>query len=274
MTALVRSESCDKRYYGVVEGIVVDVNDPDKEGRIKVKMPFFDDETVTEWCRVRQLYAGPGYGTFFVPEVGDEVLISFVHGDLRLPVIMGGLYNGEDKPPTHRADDLDQKMIRTRAGHQITMDDTPGEHRVTVETVAGHVVDMNDKDKVVSATTTDGHELRLDDQGKEISCVTSGGHQVVMSDSGKQIDIKTSGGESITLAVSGSTITIKGATVTVDASSILLGGMGASEPVVLGNMMMLLFNTHVHTTTAPGSPTSPPITPMTPAQLSVVTKTV
>ena len=45
-------------------------------------------------------YAGNGYGSFFVPEVGDEVLVAFVQGDMRYPIILGGLYNGEDKPPT------------------------------------------------------------------------------------------------------------------------------------------------------------------------------
>ena len=65
----------DRRFYGVVEGIVEEIVDPDKEGRVKVKFPWYDDDTVTEWCRVRQLYAGPGYGTFFVPEKGDEVLV-------------------------------------------------------------------------------------------------------------------------------------------------------------------------------------------------------
>ena len=72
-----RSRSTDQRYYGVAEAIVTDVNDPEKEGRVKLRYPWFDDQTVSDWCRVRQLYAGNGYGTFFVPEVGDEVLVVF-----------------------------------------------------------------------------------------------------------------------------------------------------------------------------------------------------
>src|SRR5262249_13689265 len=97
-----RAQTTDKRYYGVVEGIVVDVFDPDKEGKIKVRFPWFDDDMVTEYCRVCQLYAGNGYGALFVPEVGDEVLIGFIHGDMRLPIVLGGLYNGKDKPSSYR----------------------------------------------------------------------------------------------------------------------------------------------------------------------------
>ena len=103
-----RTRSTDKRFYGVVEGIVTSVDDSDgKEGRVKVQFPWFDHQMETEWCRVRQFYAGNGYGAFFVPEVNDEVLIAFIHGSMRRPIILGGLYNGKDKPPTYRSAAVD-----------------------------------------------------------------------------------------------------------------------------------------------------------------------
>jgi phage baseplate assembly protein V len=126
-----RSRSTDRRYYGVVEAIVVE-NDGDDEGRVKLRFPWFDGgATVTDWCRVSQLYAGGGYGSVFVPEVGDEVLVAFVHGDMRFPIVLGGLYNGVDKPPTARTDGRDQKIIRTRAGHEVLFDDAAKEIRIT-----------------------------------------------------------------------------------------------------------------------------------------------
>jgi uncharacterized protein involved in type VI secretion and phage assembly len=126
-----RSRSTDRRYFGVVEAIVVE-NDGDDEGRVKVKFPWFDGgATVTEWCRVSQLYAGGGYGAVFVPEKDDEVLVAFVHGDMRFPIVLGGLYNGVDKPPTARKDGKDQKIIRTRAGHEVLLDDGEKEIRIT-----------------------------------------------------------------------------------------------------------------------------------------------
>ncbi len=126
-----RARSTDRRYFGVVEAIVVE-NDGDDEGRVKVKFPWFDGgATVTEWCRVSQLYAGGGYGAVFVPEKDDEVLVAFVHGDMRFPIVLGGLYNGVDKPPTARKDGKDQKIIRTRAGHEVLLDDGEKEIRIT-----------------------------------------------------------------------------------------------------------------------------------------------
>src|SRR5258706_6076544 len=131
--AVSRSRSTDKRFYGVVQGIVTEVEDKDgKEGRVKVKFPWFDEQMETEWCRVRQFYAGNGYGSFFIPEVGDEVLVSFIHGDMRQPIILGGLYNGQDKPPSERTADKDEKMIRTKGGHQITLDDSQGKEKIVI----------------------------------------------------------------------------------------------------------------------------------------------
>ena len=77
LTSPARSRSTDNRFYGVAEGLVEDNADPEREGRIKVCFPWFSGEMVSEWCRVLQFYAGPGYGAYFVPEVGDEVLVGF-----------------------------------------------------------------------------------------------------------------------------------------------------------------------------------------------------
>ncbi|WP_043622498.1 phage baseplate assembly protein V [Nonomuraea candida] len=129
--AMPRARSTDRRFYGVVEAIVVE-NEGDDEGRVKVTFPWFDGgSTVTEWCRVGQLYAGNGYGSVFVPEKGDEVLVAFVHGDMRFPIVLGGLYNGVDKPPAARTGGRDRKVIRTRAGHEVVFDDAAKEIRIT-----------------------------------------------------------------------------------------------------------------------------------------------
>jgi phage baseplate assembly protein V len=123
MTMVARSRSTDQRYYGVYEGIVSNVDDPGQEGRVKIKMPWFDHEMETEWCRVRQFYTGNGYGAFFIPEVGNEVLLAFIQGDMRQPIILGGLYNGVDKPPTL---DPRERVIRSKNGHKIHfVDSTP-----------------------------------------------------------------------------------------------------------------------------------------------------
>jgi phage baseplate assembly protein V len=208
----------------------------------------------TGWCRVRQFYAGNGYGAFFIPEVGDEVLVAFIHGDMRLPIILGGLYNGHDKPPSHRSADLDQKMIRTKGGHELLFDDTSGKQRVRITTQGGHQADLSDTE----------HKIDLQ---------SSGGQTVIIDDGARSITLQT-GSSKVTIDASG-TITITGATVVVDANAnIALGGAAASQHLVLGEALLMAFNTHTHNCTAPGTPSGPPVPPLTPAVLSTRSATV
>jgi uncharacterized protein involved in type VI secretion and phage assembly len=170
MTAQPRSKTLKlgRQFFGVVSGIVEEIVDPDKEGRIKVSFRWFDEGTVTEWCRIAHLYAGKGFGTFFVPEKGTEVAIGFVHGDLREPIVLGGLYNRKLKPATDRQEDhdKDEKQIRTRAGHRITFVDTDKKRRIEIETGKGRKVVLDDDNDHIEITTGKGQRIFLDGSGK------------------------------------------------------------------------------------------------------------
>jgi phage baseplate assembly protein V len=135
------TRSTEKRFYGVVEAIVTDVNDPNDEGRLRVQFPWFDDKNdhmETEWCRVAMPSAGDGYGSFYPHRVGEEVAVAFVHGDMRFPIILGGLYNGKDKPATHRDDDTEEILIRTHAGHVLRIADSQSKKRIEITDSSGN----------------------------------------------------------------------------------------------------------------------------------------
>jgi hypothetical protein len=83
---------------GVVVAIVTDNNDPNNTARVKLKFPWLDDSYESDWARLAQLGAGPNSGAVWIPEVNDEVLVAFEHGDIRRPYVIGNLYNGVDKP--------------------------------------------------------------------------------------------------------------------------------------------------------------------------------
>lgn len=164
-----RSRSTDKRFFGVVEAVVVENNDDEgQEGRVKVRFPWFDEGMVTEWCRVCQLYAGPEYGSFFTAELESEVLVAFIHGDMRRPIILGGLYNGEDKPPTYRAEDKDEKMLKTKAGHQIKLVDTDGEQSILIEDSSGNSMFLIDTEENAITLEAKSGKLILKGDGIEI----------------------------------------------------------------------------------------------------------
>ena len=108
---------------GVAIGIVTNVDDPEKQGRIKVTMPWLSGENETDWIRIAALMAGNDRGSLLLPEVGDECLLSFDHGDTRFPYVVGFLWNGQDKPPS---DDVRDRKIKSKNGHQIRfLDSTP-----------------------------------------------------------------------------------------------------------------------------------------------------
>ena len=128
------------RIYGVVTGIVEDVKDPAGMGRVKVNFPWLSEEgdavtLSTEkkearahsyWARIATPMAGGKRGMWFIPEVGEEVLVAFEHGDIDKPLLVGGLWNKDDPPPLQMDGDgkNDIRAIHTRSGHKIVLNDS------------------------------------------------------------------------------------------------------------------------------------------------------
>ena len=98
-----RARPGDRRSTGSSSAIVTNNNDPDKLGRVKLKFPWLADTYESDWARIVQLGAGPDSGAVFLPEVNDEVLVAFEFGDIRRPYVLGGLWNGKDKPASGTA---------------------------------------------------------------------------------------------------------------------------------------------------------------------------
>jgi uncharacterized protein involved in type VI secretion and phage assembly len=122
-----------ERIYGVVIGIVTNNKDPDGMGRVKVKFPWLSDQDESWWARIATVMAGSGRGTYFLPEVEDEVLVAFEHGDVRFPYIVGALWNGKDAPPTTNDDGKNNiRLIKSRNGHIVRLDDTDGDEKIEV----------------------------------------------------------------------------------------------------------------------------------------------
>src|SRR5512139_2485392 len=90
------------RWYGVFPALVTDIRDPDGQGRVKITLPWSPDSDggrYEAWARVATLMGGSRRGSWFIPDVNDEVLAAFEAGDPRRPYVVGGLWNGQDNPP-------------------------------------------------------------------------------------------------------------------------------------------------------------------------------
>src|SRR5262249_37613419 len=84
---------------GVVVGVVTDNQDPEGQGRVKVKFPWLSEDHASFWARLAIVGGGPERGVEFLPEINDEALVGFEMGDVHYPYILGGLWNGKDAPP-------------------------------------------------------------------------------------------------------------------------------------------------------------------------------
>jgi len=124
--------------YGVTVGIVTNNQDPDGLGRVKVKFPWLSPDEESYWARVVTIMAGKDRGVYFLPEIDDEVLVAFELGNINYPYILGSLWNGKDQPPGKNDDGKNNKrIIKSRSGHQIILDDTEGKEKIIIEDKTG-----------------------------------------------------------------------------------------------------------------------------------------
>ena len=165
------AEPARHRLFGVYPGLVTDVADPDDQGRVQVRLPWVgadDAESATAWARLATLMAGADRGSWFIPEVGDEVLLSFVAGDPRHPVVIGALWNGVDAPP-ETMDGGGENNIRSftsRSGHKLEFDDSAGGEKVTLHTQGGHELVLDDASGgTVTLRHSGGAEISIDSSG-------------------------------------------------------------------------------------------------------------
>jgi uncharacterized protein involved in type VI secretion and phage assembly len=120
---------------GLVEAIVVDNVDPERLGRVRVRYPSLPDEPESYWARLVMPMAGRNRGWMTIPEIGDEVLVSFMHGDITHAIVVGSLYNGVDRPPYANEDEQNNlRVFQSRSGHRVTFDDTQGAERIELVT--------------------------------------------------------------------------------------------------------------------------------------------
>ncbi|MGC5328273.1 phage baseplate assembly protein V [Brevibacillus sp. SYSU BS000544] len=130
---------------GVMIGIVTNNKDPKNMGRVKVKFPSRKIDDQSHWARVSTLMAGNDRGSFFLPEIGDEVLVVFEHGDINHPFVIGALWNGSDKPPgTNENGKNDIRKFKSRSGHEIIFNDENHKEQVVLHTKAGHTILLDD----------------------------------------------------------------------------------------------------------------------------------
>lgn len=132
---------------GVAIGIVDSLEDPGGLGRVKLTFPWMGTHVKSAWAPVSVPLAGKERGSYLMPEVGDEALVAFEHGDFDHPFILGYLWSGGDHPP--ESDPL-LRIIRTPGGHELRFEDKPGAKKIVVKSDGGLKLTLDDTQKSIT----------------------------------------------------------------------------------------------------------------------------
>ncbi|HEX7817331.1 type VI secretion system tip protein VgrG [Dyella sp.] len=168
---------------GLQIGVVLKLDgDPEGEQRIQVEVPVLQAQTQGIWARLLQFYASNTFGAFFLPEVGDEVLLGYLNGDPSHPVVLGSLYSSARAPAYTIEAANNTKAIVTRCLHKI---------------------EFNEQDKIITVITPGNNQMVLDDKNQSITVQDQHNNSITLSSSGialvSQSDIKLTAQGSVTI---------------------------------------------------------------------------
>lgn len=219
-----KSQRTKNQIPGVVLALVKSTKDPDGLGRVQITFPWRgkEEEEELHWARFATLKAGNGRGMVFYPEIEDEVLVAFEHGDIDRPYVIGALWNNKDKIPEENSDGKNNiKMIKTRSGHTIKLNDTDGSEKIEIiDKTKGNKISIDSANNKISIVSAGDIELLASD-GKIIIDATEIEIKSSITVNTKDIKVKSSSSAKIEasggmdLKASG-TMNIKGATVNIN----------------------------------------------------------
>lgn len=238
-----------RRMWGPQTARVVDIDDPGAHAQVKVQFPWNTQQNSC-WTRVVQLYAGNQWGSYFVPDVGQEVLVEFLNGDPDRPVVVGAVYNDDHPMPQYTKT---QSGIKTRSGdyNELRFDDAAGAEEVYFQAGRDHnfLVQNDEKGEVQRDQTLEvGNEQSLK-VGSDRGINVGGSQRVDVTGNldyevGRKIvieagtEIEMSAGMSITLKVGGSKVVVDNTGVTIEGTMITVNGNASTEVTASGILTM------------------------------------
>jgi len=182
---------------GLQIGVVMKLNeDPDKQNRIQVSVPILQAETQGIWARLATYYASAGFGNFFIPEVGDEVVLGYFNNNPSEPVILGSLYSSANKPAYELTAENDTKAIVTKSGLKVEFNEK--DKITTIMTPGNNKIVLSDKDKSILLQDQNNNTVELASGGitlnspKDIKISAKG---KISLDAVGEIDVSSSGGD-------------------------------------------------------------------------------
>ncbi|MEO8960780.1 MAG: type VI secretion system tip protein VgrG [Ginsengibacter sp.] len=148
---------------GLHSGIITDIIDNEGDFRVKLRLPIVDDQQDGVYARIATLDAGNNRGTFFMPELNDEVVVGFMNNDPNQPVVLGMLHSSKNAAPLDPEKANNKKGYVSRSKIKILIDDN--EKSITIETPGGNVFSMNDTENKVELKDANGNKIIMEPEG-------------------------------------------------------------------------------------------------------------
>lgn len=161
-----------RRFNGFFPAVVIDNVDPNNSGRVKVRISRVGAsgrQGYETWARIATLMAGNDRGTWFIPDVNDEVLVAFKAGTVRQAYVIGGLWSKTSAPPETMDPNNNKKLLRSRNGVKVTLDDQSGQESFTVETPGGQKITLKDGPGALEITDSNGNSVKLETTGISVN---------------------------------------------------------------------------------------------------------
>lgn len=216
-----------EKEYSVTTGTVKENWDEEHPGMVKVEF-FIGEEgkNVTGWVPVMTGYAGNGYGSYTLPEVGDTVVIAFERGDRNCPIVIGSIWGKVNALPGETALEKNNiKRFLTKGGCQVVFDDEDSKNKIEITTPKKMKVAIEDENETITVSDDSG------DNGLVIDC--KGGTLKISA--GKKIEINVGGNPSIALDGSAKSVEVKGNQIDLNGSQAL--NVKGSNTQITGSMM-------------------------------------
>lgn len=221
-----------QRVFSVTTGKVVENWDEKHPGMVKVEL-FLGEagKNRTDWVSVAQPYAGKDFGSYFLPEVGSEVVLAFNMGDRDYPIVIGSLWNQVNTLPKETAREKnDVKRLKTKGGHELVFSEESGKETLTLHTPGGLTLGMDDKAKTVTVQDKDGKNILRIDADKGIIQATAakklvldvGGSEFTLDGQGKKATLKM---DNVNIEA-GQSLTLKGQNVKITGSMMKIESSG------------------------------------------------
>lgn len=208
---------------GVVTGLVTNLNDPDDLGRVKVKYAWLG-EIESDWVRIAAPMAGAQRGFYYLPEVNDEVLVAFEHGDVHHPYIVGMLWSSTDKPPKPNSEatasgKVKERIFKSTSGHIVIFDDSSGAEKITIR-------DKTEKNEIIIDSAANSMTFNVEGDFTVVAkgkvSITSTGDMTLESKANGTLktasNLKAEAGANLNAEATGNA-TVKGVQTTVEGSA-------------------------------------------------------